>query len=207
MSSGRGIEPTSVQGRYAYITTDASGSSVWRLPLATTNNDLGIVEGSLIYGGLGAGTALTLLTMAHAVFFGKRRKRDLRSVLEDNLDDPTLAADFEKIYASDSNWCGLRLTCELAAKAGAPLTEEEKMMLSFFRGMVSAEDLQEMDTPQLYYSYASFVGFSQGDPEKCQQMYSKCPYSAKKMMQVYRTAHFRSVEKRRDQLQPSYTLG
>ncbi|XP_042873531.1 uncharacterized protein LOC122254099, partial [Penaeus japonicus] len=99
----------------------------------------------------------------------------------------------EDLRLPDSNWCGLRLTCELAAKAGAPLSEEEKMMLSFFKGMVSAEDLQEMDTPQLYYSYASFVGFSQGAPEKCQQMYAKCPYSAKKMMQVYRTAHFSGV--------------
>ncbi|XP_066950647.1 uncharacterized protein [Macrobrachium rosenbergii] len=204
------ISPTSAsspEARWASITTNDGGTTLWRLPLATTVNDIPLAEGALLFGGIGAGTAITLLTIAHAVLNGgRRRKRDLRSIVADNQDDPQLANEFERIYASDNNWCGLRLTCELAAKAGAPLDDEERMMLSYFKGVVSAEDLQEMSTPQLYYSYASFLGFSHGSVDKCKEIYSRCPYSAKKMMRVYRTAHSRSIQKRQQLLQPSYTL-
>ncbi|XP_068209647.1 uncharacterized protein [Palaemon carinicauda] len=204
------ISPTSTlarEARWAAVTTNSAGTTILRIPLATTVNDVPLTSGALLFGGVGAGTALTLLTIAHAVLSGgRRRKRDLSNILADNQDDPQLADEFARIYASDNNWCGLRLTCELAAKAGAPLDEEERMMLSYFRGVVSAEDLQVMSTPQLYYSYASFLGFSHGSADKCKEIYSRCPYSAKKMMQVYQRAHSKSLQRRQQLLQPSYHL-
>ncbi|XP_042218037.1 uncharacterized protein LOC121863441 [Homarus americanus] len=165
-----------------------------RPPSATTQNSLGFAEGALLYGGLGTATAATLLTIAHAVLFAGRRKRDLRSLLAETREDPDLAANFENIYANDNNWCGLKLTCELAAKE----------LLSFFKGVVSTEDLQVMSTPELYYSYASHLGFSQGSQNKCRHLYARCPYSVKKMMTIYRTAHSRVNRRRNDHLRPSY---
>ncbi|KAK4299773.1 hypothetical protein Pmani_027970, partial [Petrolisthes manimaculis] len=68
---GDEIEPT--RPRLAYLTDNGAGTTVWRLPLATTVNDLPVGEGALIYGGLGTATLATLLTIAHAVIFSGRR--------------------------------------------------------------------------------------------------------------------------------------
>ncbi|XP_045606029.1 uncharacterized protein [Procambarus clarkii] len=202
MSNPRGIEPA--RPRFVYLTTDGAGASIWRLPLATTQNDLPLGEGALYYGSLGAATAATLFTIAHAILFAGRRKRDLSSVVSGARDDPDLESDMERIFAKDNDWCSLRLTCELAAKAGNPLDDKEKLLLSYFKGVVSTEDLQVMTTPELYYAYASFVGFSRGSQDECRQLYSKCPYSARKMMSVFKTAHSRLKRRPRGLLQPSY---
>ncbi|KAG7171178.1 hypothetical protein Hamer_G027777 [Homarus americanus] len=172
------------------LTTNSGGFSARPPPPPRT----AWVLGALLYGGLGTATAATLLTIAHAVLFAGRRKRDLRSLLAETREDPDLAANFENIYANDNNWCGLKLTCELAAKE----------LLSFFKGVVSTEDLQVMSTPELYYSYASHLGFSQGSQNKCRHLYARCPYSVKKMMTIYRTAHSRVNRRRNDHLRPSY---
>ncbi|XP_071524451.1 uncharacterized protein [Panulirus ornatus] len=187
MSEGEAVDAR--EPRLAHLATNGAGDTVWRLPLATTFSDLPLAEGTLVYGGLGAATAATLLTIVHAVLFAGRRKRDLRSLLADTTGDVAHTASFDKIFNSDPNWCSLRLTCELAAKAGAPLDEEEKMLLSYFRGVVSSEDLQVAPTPQLYYSYAFFVGFSRGSQDRCRKLYSRCPHSARDMMLAYKTAH------------------
>ena len=70
-----------------------------------------------------------------------RRKRDVEvSALFDHVQDDfdtreneVYRTNFHDIYESDSNWCGLRLTCELAAKAGSILDKDEKMILSYFK--------------------------------------------------------------------------
>lgn len=42
-----------------------------------------------------------------------------------------------------------------------------------------------MASPQLYYGYASYLGFEAGHPSKCRSHYPKCPFSSKKMLQIY----------------------
>nr|XP_053641414.1 uncharacterized protein LOC128695048 [Cherax quadricarinatus] len=228
----RGIEPA--RPRLFYVTTDGSGNSIYRIPLASTINDLPVGEGVLLFGSLGTATAITLFTIAHAILFGGRtgggrsrfftltvselpfhstrdltsnlslRKRDLSSLLAETQRDPEMEADFERIFAQDSDWCSLRLTCELAAKAGSPLDPQERRLLAYFKGVVSEQDLQVVPTPQLYYSYASYVGFSQGSQGKCSLLYPQCPYSAKTMMEVFKTVYSRMKRTFQDFLQPSY---
>lgn len=62
------------------------------------------------------------------------RKRDLSSlVAATRASDPELHLNLARVYENDGKWCGLKLTCELAARAGEQLDQEEKMILSFFR--------------------------------------------------------------------------
>ncbi|CAL4068640.1 unnamed protein product [Meganyctiphanes norvegica] len=181
--------------RFFQTITGADGLTKWRIPLATTTNDIDPGTDGVLLGTLGAGTAITLFTMAHAIFFGgKRRKK--RSIDADNYEsyaaygsnNELKAPGIDAVYAADTNWCGLRLTCELAAKAGRVLDEDERLMLSFFRGAISADDLHTMPAPQLYYAYASFIGFSSGDTSRCKKMYDKCSYTSRKIMEVYKMA-------------------
>ena len=53
-----------------------------------------------------------------------------------------------------------------------------------------------MSTPELYYAYASFIGFSQGSSKKCEQAYGKCPYDGHRMMDVYKTAY--NINRKKD---------
>lgn len=42
-----------------------------------------------------------------------------------------------------------------------------------------------MDAPKLYYGYASYLGFTDGHPSKCQDLYPKCPFTSEKMLHIY----------------------
>ncbi|XP_050738192.1 uncharacterized protein LOC127009288 [Eriocheir sinensis] len=172
------IAPSRVP-RLVALTTNGLGSTVWRLPLATTVNDLPLTEGALLYGGLGAATAITLFTFAHAAIFAgskTRRKRDASSLAEAARDDPGLAVRLEGMYANGGEWCSLRLRCELAARAEADLDPQEKTLLSFFRGEALADDLLVPVPPR-------------GWPAQCRHQARRCPYSARTMMETFRAAH------------------
>ena len=69
------------------------------------------------------------------LFYHRKRRDASREEADESVlrELRNFKANFHDIYKSDSNWCGLRLSCELSAKAGSALDEDEKMIISFFK--------------------------------------------------------------------------
>ena len=44
--------------------------------------------------------------------------------------------DFSALYALDSNWCALRLSCELSARASNTLSYDERNLMKYFRFVI-----------------------------------------------------------------------
>ncbi|XP_045133370.1 uncharacterized protein LOC123517413 isoform X2 [Portunus trituberculatus] len=163
-------------------------------------------EGVFLYGGLGSVTAITLFTIAHALLFNNtttRRKRDLASMMEASQDDPGLLSLLEGMYAHGGRWCGLRLTCELAAREELDLGPDEKLLFSFFRKVAAAQNLH-VSTQQMHHGQATQHALPAARPAQCRDLDGRCPYSARAMMEAYRTAHVKLEQRGYSHLKPSY---
>jgi len=103
------------------------------------------------------------------------RKR--RDVVE-GLEEPS----FEDVAAVDTEGCGMRLVCELAAMDKSALSQDAEVILSLF----GFSDLKQSKSKQTY-TQATLLGANSQDRSICAKVYSRCVHSAETILEAIRS--------------------
>ncbi|KAF0297030.1 hypothetical protein FJT64_005516 [Amphibalanus amphitrite] len=97
---------------------------------------------------------------------------------------------FEKVLSRDKAQCGMRLVCELEARAaaGEQVGEYGQLIIDgLFSSHPRPVPAEALGTAAGKYSYAAFVG-SQSDVKTCSELYSTCKYNSKVILSLVRIA-------------------
>jgi len=128
----------------------------------------------------------------HAYIQPYRRRRSAAAPAVDEVE-----ADFEKVRAQDAGHCGMRVVCELQARAaaGEALSEYGQLIISLFGTKPAPVPARALDTAHGRYGYAAYIGAT-SDVATCASLYSSCQFSSDAVLQAVQAAAVEKTEQK-----------